>query len=130
LRKARGTVKLADLQAGTACLAGLRVGNEAKLDIVRNGRPRTLRATISEPEEARADAGRMSDHLAGAVPGDLQPGHPLAGRAGLRAGDVIVSINRQAVNTLAKVPAAAKHSSERLLLNIGRGNAALFLVIR
>jgi len=125
----------------------LRVGETVTLDIMRNGRSRTLRAQIAEPQDVRLDAGRMSERLAGAVLGDLPPGHRRAGsdggvvvldvergspawQAGLRAGDIIISINRQAVREVADVPAAVKRSADRLLLNIQRGNAALFVVIQ
>jgi S1-C subfamily serine protease len=125
----------------------LRVGERMKLDIVRNGRPRTLSAKIAEPQESRVDAGRMSERLAGAVVGDIQPGNAMMGResrvavldvehgspawqAGLRAGDIIVSINRQAVRSVVDLPAAIKRSPGNLLLNVERGNAALFIVIQ
>ncbi|MGD8312155.1 MAG: DegQ family serine endoprotease [Gammaproteobacteria bacterium] len=124
-----------------------RSGEKITLDIVRNGRSLTLQATLAEPRARRADAGRLSERLAGAVLGDVQPDHPLSGQAGgvevldvergspawhagLRAGDIIASINRQALASLADVPAAVARSPERLLLNIRRGNAALFIVIQ
>jgi Do/DeqQ family serine protease len=125
----------------------LRVGERMTLDIVRSGRPRTLSAKIAEPEQTRVDAGRMSERLAGAVFGDIQRGNAMMGgegrvavldvehgspawQAGLRAGDIIVSVNRQAVRAVADLPAAIKRSAGSLLLNVERGNAALFIVIQ
>jgi len=127
----------------------LQIGERVALDILRDGQPLTLHATIAEPdlEQAQAGAGRMSGRLAGAELGDLPQGHPLAGGAGgvavldvergspawgagLRAGDIILSINRQAVGSLAQVPAAINSSPERLLLNVQRGRTALFIVIQ
>ena len=125
----------------------LRVGESVSLDIMRNGRSRTLRAKIAEPERAQADAGRINERLAGAVLGGMQRGNAMMGRdggvevldvergspawqAGLRAGDIIISINRRAVKAVADVPAAVKRSPDTLLLNIQRGNAALFIVIQ
>jgi len=60
---------------------------------------------------------------------DVERGSP-AWRAGLRAGDVIVSINRQALTSVADVPAAVRRSANGLLLNIRRGNAALYIVVQ
>jgi serine protease Do/serine protease DegQ len=124
----------------------LKIGEIVTLDILRNGHRRSLQATIAEPEETRADAGRVSKHLAGAVLGDLPPGHPLARRgggvevvevergspawrAGLRANDIIVSINRQAVDAVADVAAAVQRSPDSLLLNIQRGSTRLVIAI-
>jgi Do/DeqQ family serine protease len=124
----------------------LPIGEQMTLDIIRNGRPRTLHAMIAEPQEKRADVERMSGRLAGAVLGNLQPVHPLAERggvgvldvergsaawnAGLRAGDIIVSINRLTVASVDDVPAAVARSPDSLLLNLRRGNAALYIVIQ
>jgi serine protease Do/serine protease DegQ len=124
-----------------------RVGDALKLDIIRDGRPRTLRATVSEPERLRSDAGRMSARLSGAVLGDIEPDDPTrrapvgvavidvergspAWRAGLRAGDIIVSINRQTLASVAEVAAAVRLSPNSLLLNVRRGKTALYIVIK
>jgi len=124
-----------------------RVGDRLKLDIIRNGKSRTLHATIAEPQQLRTDAGRLSARLAGAMLGDIES-HD-AGRggtggvevidvergsaawhAGLRAGDIIVSINRQVLASVADVSAAIRRSENSLLLNIRRGNAALYIVVK
>jgi len=121
----------------------LPVGDTLALDILRNGRLMTLRATIASTEPSGADAGGMSERLAGAVLGDppsgqagrgvrvldVQRGSP-AWRTGLRAGDVIVAINRQAVAAVADVPDALRRAPGSLQLNIRRGNAALSIFIR
>ncbi len=124
-----------------------QIGDRMTLDIIRNGRPRTLYAKTTAPEQVSAEAGRMSDRLAGAVLGALPSGHPLTGRGrgvqvldvergspswqtGLRAGDVIVAVNRQAVSTVADVTAALGRSPGSLLLNIRRGNATLSIFVQ
>jgi Do/DeqQ family serine protease len=125
-----------------------RVGDRLKLDIIRNGEPRSVSATIAEPQRLRTDAGSLNARLAGAVLGDIdelqdqrrggsrgvevievERGSP-AWRAGLRAGDVIVSINRQALASVADVSDAVRRSANGLLLNIRRGNAALYIAIQ
>jgi serine protease Do/serine protease DegQ len=125
----------------------LRVGTSINLGVLRNGRPLTLHAVIADPLASSASAGVMSKHLSGAVLGPISDNHPLAGRvegvevlevkrgspawsAGLRPDDIIVSINQQPVSSMDDVAAAARRDADALLLNIRRGNGALFVVIR
>jgi Do/DeqQ family serine protease len=125
----------------------LRVGTEVTLDIVRNGRRRSVRTVLVEPERPLLKGGEASKRLAGATLGPIGRGHPLSGRvegvgikevergspawsAGLRQGDVIIAINRQKVSSIDDVSPAIAQFSHRLLLNIVRGDTTLLLVIR
>ena len=60
---------------------------------------------------------------------DLAPGSP-AWAAGLRKDDVIVSVNRRPVESLADFQKAARGNNRGLLLNIRRGDGALFILIQ
>jgi serine protease Do/serine protease DegQ len=125
----------------------LRVGTRIKLNILREGRPLTLSAVIADPQAGSTAAATVSKHLSGAVLGPISDNHPLAGQvagvevlevnrgspawsAGVRAGDIIVSINQQPVASVDEVVTAVKRNPDALLLNIRRGNGALFIVIR
>ncbi|WJW76364.1 DegQ family serine endoprotease [Thiohalobacter sp. IOR34] len=125
----------------------LPVGSELRLKIIRDGKPRRLRATIARPRQEQIQAGKLSPYLEGAVLGNLTPDHPLAGKvqgieivevepgsrawaAGLRPGDVIVSINRQPVSDLEEAEKALRAARQGVLLNVLRGDGAFFLVIR
>ncbi len=125
----------------------LRVGAEARIEIIRDGRRRTVKVRIRERSQERARAGAIDPRLDGAVLGAIEPGHPLAGQvegvevlevkrgspawvAGLRKGDIIVSVNRQRVKSVADVKRAVRQGRDGLLLNIRRGDGALYLVIR
>ncbi len=125
----------------------LRVGEKVKLSLIRNGREKVVRVRIAEPEKVSATAAGLSEQLSGAVLGAITDNHPLAGRvegvevidvergspaarAGLRKGDIIVTVNRQPVSSVEDVRRAAAKSKRGILLNIRRGNGALFLVIR
>ncbi len=125
----------------------LRVGEKISLEIVRDGRKRTIKARIAEPQRTRAEAAGLPEKLSGAVLGMIEPSHPLAGkvegvevidvergspaaRAGLRKGDIILSVNRKSVKNVEDVRRAAQKNAHGILLNIRRGNGALFLVIR
>ncbi|WP_456413267.1 DegQ family serine endoprotease [Thiolapillus sp.] len=125
----------------------LRAGSTVSLSIIRDGKQKNIQATIALPKDARAEGGKMSERLEGALLGNLDEDHPLfesggvevlqvqinspAWRAGLRPGDVITSVNRQPVSSLMDLSALASQTGKKgLLLNIVRGNGALFVVIR
>ncbi len=125
----------------------MRVGELVKLKIIRDGHERIIRARIGEPKRVSAEAAGLSKELSGAVLGDIEESHPLAGKvegvevldvepgsaaaqAGLRRGDIIVSVNREPVKSVEDVRRAAEKSRHGILLNIRRGEGALFLVIR
>ncbi len=125
----------------------LRVGEKVRLTIIRDGRERTIKVRISKPERTTVQADDLSKQLSGAVLGAIDENHPLAGkvegvavisvkrgspaaRAGIRKGDIIVSVNRQPVKSIADVRRAVKAGKRGILLNIRRGNGALFIVIQ
>ncbi len=125
----------------------MRIGERVDLEIIRDGHKRTMHARIAEPEKTSAEEAGLTRMLSGAYLGMIDPGHPLAGRvegvqvldvkrgspaarAGLRPGDIIVSVNRQPVKSVEDVRRAAGKSERGILLNIRRGNSALFLVIQ
>ncbi|MAT66011.1 MAG: serine endoprotease DegQ [Gammaproteobacteria bacterium] len=125
----------------------LRVGDSVRLTVLRDGRKLELTARIEAAQSSRADGGRFHPRLEGArlreITGDISrpgrrrgilveevtPGSPAA-RAGLQAGDVIVSVNRQPVNDLAGLREAAHSNGKGLLLNLQRGRGAMFLLLR
>jgi Do/DeqQ family serine protease len=124
-----------------------RVGTRIRLDVLRKGTALTLHAIIADPLESASAAGESSSRLAGAILGQIQDNHVLAGQvqgvqvldvepgspawlAGLRADDVIVSINEQALASVDDVAVAVKRNPNALLMNVRRGNGALFIVLR
>ncbi len=125
----------------------LRAGSDISLKVIRDGKTRNIKATIALPNDARAEGNKFSHRLKGALLGNLEDKHPLsesggvevievkrnspAWEAGLRAGDVIVSVNRHPVSSLMELSkVVADNGKKGLLLNIIRGNGALFVVIR
>lgn len=125
----------------------LRIGAEVKMEVLRNSERRTLLAKVAEQEARTTEGGHYSVHLEGAVLSDIQEGSPLFGkikgvlvkaikrdspaqRAGLRPGDVLLSVNKQAVSSVADVQQAVKVKGNALLLNLQRGNTALFVLLQ
>ncbi len=125
----------------------LMVGQTVRLDILRNGKPETIKAVIAQPQMTKMDGKRLSPELEGAELNNIEQGMPDYGQvkgvlvagvapgspawnAGLRSGDVILSVNRHPVHSLAQASQAAAGSRGRLLLNVKRGNAAMFVLIQ
>ena len=124
----------------------LRVGTAVDLGLLRHGNQLTLRAMIADPLADSASAEIVSKQLSGALLGAISDDHPLAGRvagvqvlevkrgspawsAGLRADDIIESVNQLPVSSLEELTAAVGRNGDALLLKIRRGNGALFILI-
>ncbi len=124
----------------------LRVGQKVRLRLIRDGREQTVTAVIAEPVVTRVRGETLDRRLAGAIladaealshgraPGgvviaEVERGSPAA-QAGLRPGDVLTSVNRRPVKDIDDLRRAFEGRHDRLLLNIRRGDLALFLILR
>ncbi len=125
----------------------LRVGERIRLGILRDGRQRELVAEVAAPVVSSIRGEELDARLAGATLADadavggrrmriegvviteVERGSPAA-RAGLRPGDVVTSVNRQVVKNVAMVKEVFKRRHEAVLLNVRRGDLALFLILR
>lgn len=123
------------------------LGARVRLHVLRDGKSLQVEIQVGEYQERRAQADDLGKRMAGVELGEIEPDHPLAGKvegvqvvavepgsaaqgAGLREGDIIVSINRKPVRRLRDVQAAIGRQDESLLLHIRRDDGALFIVIR
>ena len=122
----------------------MRVGADVKLTLLHDGGTKTVNVKIAEaPSKSAAvhqeggEAG-VSDKLQGATLRDsgnsgvavaeVEQGSK-AWRSGLRPGDQITGVNRKKVHSLKELNDAAGESSV-LALNVKRGDANLFVVVR
>ncbi len=125
----------------------LPIGQKIELGIIRDGRKKSISAVIGEPQAKKQNAETLHKRLKGAVLGELTENHPLFGKvegivilevnpntaawsSGLRKGDVITSVNRMHIKNLKDFKKALKRSNNGILLNIRRGNGALFLLLQ
>jgi Do/DeqQ family serine protease len=129
-----------------------RAGEDVELTILRNGAERRLRARVERssgaPQAAtlKPDAGTVMPRLQGAVVRDIAPGMPMYGKVqgvvvvevqpgspaaarGLRAGDVIVAVNRKPVRNVAEFQAALLAARPVAALDVLRGDTTLFIIV-
>jgi len=124
----------------------LRAGSTVELGILRSGRQHSIEAVIEAPEAAHLEGRLVHPRLAGARFGEPQELQPQRGqnsgvvvsevepdsaawRAGLRAGDIILSANRQPARSLQAFRQAVE-DQRQLLLNLQRGSSAMFVLIQ
>jgi len=125
----------------------LAIGKTVRLKVLRDGKRLKIDAVIGEPQVEKQKAETLNKRLEGAVLGELEENHPLHGKvegilvlevkahspawsAGLRKNDIITSINRKQVKNLDDVKDAIKDKKAGILMNIRRGNGALFLLLQ
>lgn len=126
----------------------LRVGDEATLTVVRDGKTRKIKVEVGGADEvAEAEGEPLNDRLGGAQVGALSdaareagvefgvsitalaPGSPAA-RAGLREGDVIIGVNRAPVKSVDEFQKRIRAAEQgQLLLHVRRGPGALFILV-
>jgi serine protease Do/serine protease DegQ len=123
-----------------------RSGDQVKIDVLREGKRRSLTAKLDEREAAeQVGADEIHPGLEGADLANydgsggnfngpavqvtaVEPESPAAAR-GVRPNDIIVAVNRTRVRTVAELQKAASQQS-LLILSIRRGNRDLLLQIR
>jgi serine protease Do len=135
-----------------AMVAGTNPGSEVTLGILRDGQPSTLKVTLGEQPASMTTAGGrpaegtlrgisvqnltpsirgqlgLPNNTRGVVIADLDPNCP-AVQAGLQPGDVIQSINRTPVNSVAEFNRLAAQAQGDVLLRVNRQGNAAFVVV-
>ncbi len=124
-----------------------RIGAQVRIAVMRDGRREDVSVGIGQvPTEAMGES-RLADELEGAEFQELGPNHPHHGsvkgvvaarvdpgspaaRHGLRSGDIILSVNRVPVSTVAGLADAVRASNAAIALSILRGDTRLFVVIQ
>jgi S1-C subfamily serine protease len=129
-----------------ATVVGLmQIGDRLKIKLIRDGEQRTVTAEVGDPKAHETSAGNIHPALDGATFSELDERSPLFGKVEgvlvsdvesatkaaeyLRPGDVITSVNRKPVSSLQEFRERVS-GEERLLLNIRRGNAAMFVLVK
>ena len=125
----------------------LRVGDKMSLDALRDGKRMTVATTIGARTASTSPGGIKNERLAGVSLGEIPKNSSYYGQvagvmvfevstgtpawaSGLREGDVITSVNRQAVKDLPSFLGSVGQIKGALLLGVLRGNQSAYLVIR
>lgn len=119
------------------------IGSQVELTVIRDGKQRRITATITQQRKSATRAEQtvlegieLSEldpkssrygKIDGVVVSAVDPDAPIADY--LQEGDVIVSVNRQPIDSVNEFKTIAQ-DRERLLLRVLRGDAAMFVVIK
>lgn len=125
----------------------LRMGQSMDVTLYRQGEKKQLKVVIQPIEVAMLEGKYLLQKLAGAKIGqvsesslkyglvtylqviEIESNSP-AWRAGMRENDVLYSINQQLIPTFEQALETIKNHQGDMILNIQRGNRALYLVIK
>ena len=129
-------------------LALVRSGDRAEFRILRDGAAAKLDVRVADREErVSADGQFRNERFAGTTMGEIPSDAPAYGRlqgvmaykvtrgsrawnAGLRAGDIILSVNRAPTPSLPVFLNTVNQAKGSLLLNVHRGNQSAYIVIK
>ena len=125
----------------------LPVGEKIKFKLLRDGKEFDLVVLVDEVTEREIKPRVSNDLLKGVTVSDIKKGSPYFGKvggvlvleiqrgsrawiSGLRANDVITSVNKNPIKNLNEFLSAVDKKEDVLLLRIVRGNMASFIVIK
>ena len=120
----------------------MTLGTSVNLKVVRDGSKKDFKLTIGKPPQQMIEA-KAEDRpaLAGATFSNPEPGSKgvrvtnvergsPAAKSNLRAGDVIVSVNRKEVTSVEEFSTAMKGSERQTALFIKRGNEDVLVIVQ
>ncbi|NRP60481.1 Periplasmic pH-dependent serine endoprotease DegQ precursor [Marinobacterium sp. xm-d-564] len=116
-------------------------GDKLKLELLRNAEPRSAKLIVAyQQPKSDPEQGALHPLLSGAVFEPVTSGRGVqvkgveqgsrAARAGLVAGDLVVSINRRSVRSLEDLQRELSGSANQLLIQLQRGRSMFYLVLR
>ena len=124
-----------------------RVGEEVKIELIRDGERIRKTVVIGERRVTVADGGAATDRLQGVEFRDIAPEHPLysevqgvevaqvqpgsrGARAGFRRGDIVLELNRRRVSNAREFLDRLANQQGALVFFVQRGERRMLLSIR
>jgi serine protease Do len=125
----------------------LRVNSKININVLRGAKPITVNVALTDPKKRKLTIEQADPFLYGTALKDFSILHsPIHGyvqgvivvaveedskswQSDLRPGDIITSVNKQKIKSIAELKALSAKADKILLLNVLRGNSAVFLVI-
>jgi serine protease Do len=154
IRKLNGQ-QIGDSGQFMAIITNLNPGTEVTIDILRDGQPLIIKATLGErpgdlgmqtqpggnvqegtlrgimvqelTPQIRAQLG-LPQKVTGVAINEIDPDSPAA-QQGLQPSDVIEAINRQPVRSITDFNSLAAHTKEQTLLRVNRQGSGYFVVV-
>ena len=126
----------------------IRSGEKVEVGLLREGVPARATLVIADRDQGVSASGQFrNERFADTTIGEIPQDSPAAGRlqgvmaykvdrgsrawlAGLRAGDIILSVNRQRTPSLPAFLAVVNQAQGALLLSVHRGSQSAYLVIK
>lgn len=129
-----------------ATVSLLRAGTQAKITVLRNGQEKVITVLVTDFKKHEQQLQSANPFLYGLAlrnfeqdtpPNGMIKGVQIVGaletsngfRAGLRPGDVIINANHKPVQKIDDLQAIVKSDNKKLLLQVLRGDGALFVVV-
>jgi Do/DeqQ family serine protease len=125
------------------------VGEEIEMRIARGAEVTTIRTRIAAPHELAGAEGRTLPQLPGLAVVEIERGSPLferlqggglvvtaveqksrAWQAGFRPGDIIYAVNRQRVQTVAKLQGVIGRARNGFAISLLRGDFQITIIVR
>jgi serine protease Do len=124
----------------------LRAGSQAKINILRNGQAKEITVLVTDFKKHEQQLQASNPFLYGLAlrnfeqdmpPNGLIKGVQVVGalessngwRAGLRPGDIIIAANHKPTEKIENLQNVAKSEQKKLLLQVLRGDGALFILV-
>ena len=124
-----------------------RVGDPVKLEVFRDGKRLDVASAVGAREAPGGREGMRNARLAGVTVDEIPEDAPMYGsvsgvlvrkvapnspawKAGLREGDIVMSVNRADIDGVSAFVAVVTQIKGQLLLHVLRGNQTAYLVIR
>jgi serine protease Do len=124
-----------------------RAGSKVKFTIIRNHQAETLSVMVAPPEQVMLVAEHRNPYLNGLILQNIKEYDPIQGdiagiavvdvakdsnaeRAGLQAGDIIISANLKPVHVIKDFKDMTDRTIHPILLNVIRNSEAIFIVLK